>query len=453
MKRSTSVLWAACLGYSMVILDTTVLNVALPTIARDTTASAGQQQWIIDAYVLVMTALLLAGGGLIDRFGATRIFKIGVAVFGAASVVCATTTAAPVLITARALQGVGGAMLIPATLAVVLSYFTVPQERGRAIAIIATVTASPQAFGPSLGGLLVDTLGWRSIFLLNVPVGIITLFFARGLPAGLSHKRPLDLAGLLLVVVALGSVTFGAIDLTNGHPAPFMAALAFIIAITAGILFALVETRVKSPLLPSQVLRAPVVQLYVLAGMFLFMLFYGALFAANLYFQQALGLNAISSGLLLLPAGIPVFVLPIVVSKLTSKRGPAAVTMTGAIVATFGAAVALCSGLDSSPLVISGSLLIVGIGFGIASPPHLALATSIAPAGTGGVISALANAGRQSGYLFGVALVGMAGSGLIGFQVASGITVIAGLLALSALILARRIQSSAKPLRTLSLID
>lgn len=261
MKKSTSILWAACLGYGMVILDTSVLNVALPSIAAETGASAIEQRWIIDSYVLVMTALLLAGGGLIDRFGAKRIFHTGVALFALASIACALTSSPGILITARAIQGVGGALLIPATLTVVMTVFAEPQARGKAIAIIATVTATPQAFGPTLGGVFVDTLGWRSIFLLNVPVALATLVFARAMSAGAGRKRTLDIPGVALVALSLGGLTYAVIDFTTSWTLDARVILALIIAGVAYLLFVVTENKVSSPLFPQEVRQSPTVNL------------------------------------------------------------------------------------------------------------------------------------------------------------------------------------------------
>lgn len=434
------ILWAACLAYGMVILDTTVLNVALPSIAAQTGATPAQQPWIVDSYVLVLTALLLAGGGLIDRFGATRIFRLGIVVFALSSAACAATGSPQLLIAARAVQGTGAAMLIPATLAIVAHTFAEPAARGRAIAIIATVTASPQAFGPTLGGVLVSTLGWRSIFLLNVPVAVAAYLLARRLPPTTAHQRRLDLPGVALVALALGALTYGLITLTQSPKGPLItAAVALVVAVTAGIAFVFVENRSALALLPREVLRAPAVNFYVLTGTFMFMLFYGALYAANLYLQNVQHLGPLQTGLLLLPAGIPVFVLPILVSRLTRGIDPVIVTASGVAVSALGAATALLAGFHITPTVptIVVSLLLVGIGFGIAAPPHLTLTISNAPAGSTGVVSALANAGRQSGYLFGVALVGTAAINVAGFQTANWLTAAAGVAALAFLLVGR----------------
>ncbi|GAA4150968.1 MFS transporter [Leifsonia shinshuensis] len=437
MKQSTAILWAACLGYGMVILDTSVLNVALPSIALETNASGAQQRWMIDAYVLVMTALLLAGGGLIDRFGAKRIFHIGVAIFAVASMACAIVSDANLLIVGRTLQGIGGALLIPATLTVVVTHFTDQAQRGKAIALIATVTASPQAFGPTLGGLLVDTLGWRSIFLLNVPIAVVTLFLGRRIAAGVASTRKLDIPGLLSFALALGALTFGVIDLSENRHLTAASITACVVAVGAGAIFLFIERSVSSPLLPRSVLHAKNLNLVVLAGTFMFILFYGALFAANLYFQKVLQMDALSAGLWLLPAGVPVFALPILVAKLAKRRSAFVPTMIGIVVATIGASAALLSGVFEGPIIVAASLLIIGIGFGIASPPHLNLATGAAPAGAAGVVSALANAGRQAGYLLGVAAVGTAGLGLDGYLQASWVAITGGVLAITALGLSR----------------
>ena len=290
MKQSSAILWAVCLGYSMVILDTSILNVALPSIAAESGASGVQQQWIIDAYVLVMTSLLLAGGGLIDRFGAKRVFNTGISIFALSSLACALTNDASVLIIARAIQGIGGALLIPATLAIIVTFFTDAQERGKAIAIVATVTASPQAFGPTLGGILVDTLGWRSIFLLNIPIAIVALFFGKRIPVGVAHKRLLDIPGVILIALALGSVTYAIINFTDTWQLGTSSYIALGVSLASFIGFFILESKTERPLIPHIILKAPTVNLYVLCGTFMFILFYGALFAANLYFQKVLSI-------------------------------------------------------------------------------------------------------------------------------------------------------------------
>ena len=439
MKQSSAILWAVCLGYSMVILDTSILNVALPSIAAESGASGVQQQWIIDAYVLVMTSLLLAGGGLIDRFGAKRVFNTGISIFALSSLACALTNDASVLIIARAIQGIGGALLIPATLAIIVTFFTDAQERGKAIAIVATVTASPQAFGPTLGGILVDTLGWRSIFLLNIPIAIVALFFGKRIPVGVAHKRSLDIPGVILIALALGSVTYAIINFTDTWQLGTSSYIALGVFLASFIGFFILESKTERPLIPHIILKAPTVNLYVLCGTFMFILFYGALFAANLYFQKVLSINALVSGLLLLPAGAPVFILPIIVSKVAKGKSPFTLTLTGTIISTVGASLALLVLIVNSPLLIAISLLIVGIGFGIASPPHLNLVTSVAPEGTAGIISALANAGRQAGYLLGVAAVGMAGISLMGYTQASIVATIGGIVAILMMLSASRI--------------
>jgi DHA2 family methylenomycin A resistance protein-like MFS transporter len=426
----------------MVILDTTVLNVALPDIAAQTGAGPAEQQWIIDAYVLAMTALLLAGGGLIDRFGASRIFRAGVVVFTIASALCAGCDAAWELIAARALQGVGGALLIPAALAVITQEFHDPAARGKAIAVIATITASPQAFGPTLGGLLVDSLGWRSVFLLNLPIGVATLWFARRLTRSAGHARPLDFPGTALVAAALGALAYGIIQYTQGGwPAAwFLAALACAIVLAG--LFVLVESRSAGPLLPAQVMRNAPVMLYTLAGLALFIVFYGSLFAANLYLQQAAGWSALSAGMALIAGGFPVFALPILVAKLAKAVQPWQLTFIGACVSTAGAVVGVLALGGQAEWSVIVCLLVVGVGFGVLTAPHLTLAMSVSPAGAAGVVSALANAGRQSGYLIGVALVGGAGVSLAGYRQAMLITLTAGVATLVILIAAKLIGRS-----------
>ncbi|MCL2482771.1 MAG: MFS transporter [Propionibacteriaceae bacterium] len=421
----------------MVILDTTVLNVALPGIATATGASSTQQQWIIDSYVLTMTALLMAGGGLIDRFGASRVFRSGIVVFTVASVAGAACTTAVPLIAARAVQGVGGAFLIPAALAVVAQEFPDQAQRGKIIAVVATITASPQAFGPTLGGFLVDTLGWRSVFLLNLPIGVLAMIFARRIQHSVARSRPLDYPGIVLLIVSLGGLTYGLIQFTQGGWPLSNLLAAVAVAGVAAVVFVVIEKRVRQPLLPSEVRRSPTVMLYALAGLTIFIVFYGALFAANLYFQKVLGFGAFTTGLLLIAGGFPVFALPIIVSKVGHKLHPWALTLAGAVVCTLGTLFGVFATTGHSTEWVVACLLVVGVGFGILTAPHLTLAMSVSPRGATGVVSALANSGRQSGYLIGVALVGTAGIDLAGYHRAIMVAAAAGLVTLVVLIIAR----------------
>ena len=213
-------LGACCFGLFMVMLDNTIVNVALPSIQRDLGASVSGLQLVIDTYILVFAALLLTAGSLGDRYGRRRVFRAGLVVFTLASAACGLAPSLEALVAARAVQAVGGAALLPSTLAILTATFPDPRERVQAIGLWSGVSASALAAGPVLGGLLVDAFGWRSVFYVNLPVGAAALVVAGRAIAESRNPdaRRLDVAGLLLAVVGLGALTFGLI--VRPRPAP-----------------------------------------------------------------------------------------------------------------------------------------------------------------------------------------------------------------------------------------
>ncbi|ASW53292.1 MFS transporter [Plantactinospora sp. KBS50] len=397
-----------CLAYGMTVVDTTIVNVALPSIQSDVGAGVATLQWIVDGYVLVLAALLLSGGALVDRFGAARVLRTGIVVFTVASALCAAAWSGPALVSARIIQGLGAAMLIPATLAVVAQAFPAAAGRARAIAIVATVAGSPQAFGPTLGGGLVDAIGWRSIFLVNLPLGAAALVLAlRGLPGNPPNRnRTLDLLGQAIAAGALGALTYGLIEAGRAGWGSPSVAVALSVGVALAVAFVVVEHRVGDPVLPPDLLRSRQLLPYVSTGLLLFITYYGLLFTVNLYFQRFQGLSALDAGLRLLPAAIPVFVLPLLISRLARKVGAAVLTGAGLALGVAGALSFLLVDEGTSGIITSIALILVGSGVGVATAPQIALVLSASPPARAGIASGLVNVGRQSGLVIGVALLG-----------------------------------------------
>ncbi|MBJ7289696.1 MFS transporter [Williamsia sp.] len=447
-------LTVVCIGFAMVIVDTTIVNVALPAIRDDFGSDLSTLQWVVDGYIMVLAALLLSGGAMVDRLGAARMFRVGVALFTIASVLCGFAPDSMVLISARLVQGVAAALLMPAAMALLTQAYPEPASKARAVALFTTVAGSPQAFGPVLGGLLVSTIGWRSIFFLNIPVGTVTLLLASrgGLPRpALRADRGTDVAGQVLAVLALISVTGALIEAGEKGITSVVPITAAVSAIVFTIALVLRERSARSPLLPAKLLGAPGLSAYVVVGLLLFGAYYGLVFALSLYLQQVHHLSAFATGLQFLPSALPIFLLPVIAGRLANRWGPQRVVITGLATAAVGALSLLAVGSSSSPLMLSISLFLLGCGVGLTVGPQITLVINAAPPQYAGIASGLLNAGRQTGSVLGVAVLGaLAGAsdrvaGLHGAVVTAAV-----ILAVAVLLggLSRRSRSDEKPHRS-----
>jgi DHA2 family methylenomycin A resistance protein-like MFS transporter len=291
-------LLAICMGYFMVILDTTIVNAALPALRTDLGADVTGLQWVVDGYMLVLAAGLLSGGALADLLGARRVCQWGLLAFVVASIACGAAPNLPVLIAARILQGVGAALAVPASLALLRAANPDRQARARAVGIWGGVAGGAAAAGPILGGLLVGLVGWESVFLVNVPIGLAACWLiARTVPAPAPRPRSLDLVGQVLAALALTALTVALIE----HAHVGVAVVAAAVFLLAGAAFVLAERRAHDPMLPLGLFRDGTLSAGTAVGLLINLGFYGELFVLNLYLQEPRHLSALVAGLALLP--------------------------------------------------------------------------------------------------------------------------------------------------------
>lgn len=400
-------LLAVCAGFFLVVLDTTVLNVALPDIARHLGGGTAALQWIVNAYTVVLAGLVLTGGALGDRFGARRVYLAGLAVFTAASVLCSAAGGTGVLLAARALQGVGAALLLPTSVALITLGFPGAAARSRALGVWGAVAGVAFAGGPLLGGLLTGTLGWRSLFLLNVPVGLWALWAVWRFLGNVRPERcgAFDLPGQGLAMLALAGLTFGLIEAGDAgfrHPAVW-AALALSLAGFVG--FVVRERATRFPMLPLDLFRAHSFARGALAGFTFNFGEYGLLFVLALVFQETHGLSALRTGLAFLPLTVVSAAATLAGGALSARLGPRTPLMFGLALMGLGiAGMAVSVGTLGAPFWIG--MVVFGLGSGTAVPPMTALALGDVPNALSGVGAAALNAARQTGSVVGVAALG-----------------------------------------------
>jgi EmrB/QacA subfamily drug resistance transporter len=405
--RKSTILAIACLGQFMVILDVAIVTVALPAMRSDLGFSATGLQWVVNAYTLTFAGFLLLGGRAADLFGRRRIFLAGLALFTVASLVCGLAPGPETLVAARAVQGLGAAVLSPATLTILTTTFTEPAERARALGIWSAALASGGATGALLGGVLTDTLSWRWIFLVNVPVGVVGIVAARAVLAERRGEgtRSLDVAGALLVTGSLTALVYGLVRTdVVGWGSPETAA-ALVIAAVLMAAFLVVETRVaSSPLVPLGLLRTP-----TLAGANLSMLCVGgSMFAmwyfASLYLQGVLGESPLRAGLAFLPASLAVIAGAQSAARLVQRLGPRRVLVVAPLVIAAGLAwMSQVSADGSYATDILGPIVVAAFGLGLSFPPATYAATSGVAARDAGLASGLVNSTRQIGGAVGLA--------------------------------------------------
>ncbi|MCX4627011.1 MFS transporter [Streptomyces sp. NBC_01443] len=410
---------ALSLGYFLVMLDVTVVNVAVPSIQSSLDVGPSGLQWIVDGYSTFFAGLLLLGGGLGDRFGHRPLYLFGLAVFTVASVGCALAPVDGVLIAARLAQGAGAAFLVPASFALLQAAYPDRALRARAVGIWGLVSAVAFGAGPAVGGLLVSGLDWRWVFWVNLPVAALaaamTLRHVQA-PARKRQTGRMDPAGQLLGVLGLVGVA-GALNEAGsaGWTSPRVVT-AFVLGVAALIAFVLVERHLekglavrpegRKPLLPLSLFRDRRLTTTNVIGLLLSLGYYGMLFVATLYFQQERGFSALETGLALLPSVCMGFLAAPLSSRVTARTGPY-VPMTGALL--LGVA-GFLGWLTAGPETPYPVLLFALMATGLATPVTVVAATvaimEAAPAEGAGVASAVFNVSRQAGNAIGVALFG-----------------------------------------------
>ena len=403
--RARWTLAAAVLGSGMAFLDGTIVNVALPSMAADLHADLTDLQWVLDAYLVTLTALLLLGGALGDRFGRRRVLTIGVAAFAAASALCGLAPTTGALIGARALQGVGAAMLVPGSLAL-LSATIRQEDRARAIGAWSGLTGVAGAAGPFLGGWLVDAASWRWAFLINVPIAAAVLFAATHVPESVDPDASahLDLLGAALVALGLASLTAGLIEAGNGWTVLTIGAVLGGLALLG--LFVVVERRSHDPMLPPSLFRsrqftgANLVTLAVYAGLG------GAFFFVVVNLQGALGYSALESGAAMTPVTIMMLLLSSLMGALSQKTGPRLpMTIGPAIVAIGLVLLGQIEAGDKYLTTVFPAALVFGLGLSITVAPLTAAVLGAVDEHHLGVGSGTNNAVARLAGLLAIAVV------------------------------------------------
>jgi DHA2 family methylenomycin A resistance protein-like MFS transporter len=398
---------ALCLGFFAVILDTTIVNVALPAIGANFHASVTSLQWAVNGYNIVFAALLLTCGALSDRRGGKRSFGIGIVVFVFGSVMCGAAPAFPVLLAGRVIQGLGAALVMPASLALIAHAYPQPAARTRAVAAWASCAGAGFATGPVLGGILVDEVGWRAIFLINVPVGAVAVaLLARFAAETATSRRAVDMLGQILGIIALTAVAFGVTEAGTYGWASSLTIIPLVIAVAALAAFVAAERKVASPLLPPSLLAHRSFSAATSVGLLLNFGIYGTIFVLSLYFQQLRHDSAISTGLMILPFAALTMVLPPLTGRIVARFGPRYIMLIGQLLLAAGAATLAVAGPDTPyPQLVPG-LLLLGLGMAGTMPSMTAAVMLAAPREFAGIASGVLNASRQVGGVLGIALLG-----------------------------------------------
>ncbi|KAF0847001.1 EmrB/QacA subfamily drug resistance transporter [Nocardia caishijiensis] len=396
-------------GLFLVGLDTTIVNAALPSIARDLHTGVRGIAWIVDAYTLVMASLLISAGAIADRVGRRRVFRIGLVLFAASSALCALAPTVGVLLAARIAQGAGAAMLSPVALAIVVGVFTDPAQRARAIGVWAAVFGVAMAAGPVVGGALVQTLGWRGVFWVNLPViAVVLALTALVVPESKAARaRRLDGPGqALLVIVVGGSVGVLLEGPHLGWTSPVV--LAGSAAVGAAVVaFVKLEARRPEPLIDPGLFRRAPFTAAVLSAVAMFVALSATLLATTLYLQDARGMTPTAAGAVMLPLALPAIVCAPLSGALVGRTGARRpLLLAGGFTALGG--VSLFVAVDGHrPLrTLLVALLAVGIGFGFANPPITTTTVSGLPADRAGVAGGITSTARQFGAALGIAVAG-----------------------------------------------
>ena len=412
--QGRGVLAATILGSGMASLDGTVVNVALPRIGNDLNAGLTALQWTVNAYTLTLAGLLLLGGSLGDRLGRRRVFVLGVMWFTVASIGCTIAPTAGVLIAMRALQGVGGALLTPGSLAILEAVFR-REDRGAAVGAWSGLGGVATAAGPVLGGVLVGVApwGWRLVFLINVPIAVAVIWLSeRYVPETRDDESsgPLDVTGVVLAALGLAGVVFA---LTEGPRQGWGAGLVAALVIGVGLLvaFVVVEARTSHPLVPLSLFRSRNFTGANLATLVVYAALSGALFLLPVVLQRSAGFSPVAAGSSLLPITAVMLLLSSRMGRWASQRGPRLPMTIGPIIAAFG--IAMLMRIDESTSFATDvlpALLIFGLGLSITVAPLTSTVLAAAPVHLIGVASAVNNdVARAAGLLAVAVLPGLAG--------------------------------------------
>ncbi|HEY2062729.1 MAG TPA: DHA2 family efflux MFS transporter permease subunit [Amycolatopsis sp.] len=398
----------ACLGQFMVLLDSTIVGVALPDMQEQLHTQLTGLQWIVDAYVLLVAMLLLTGGVFADRFGRKRMFLAGAVVFTLASVLCAVAPSLDWLITGRVLQGVGAAALSPGSLALLAAAYPVPRERVKAIGLWAGLSGIGLAAGPLAGGILVEAFGWPAIFLVNVPIGAILVFAA--LPTLSESRNPhapaIDVPGTVLSILGVGALTYGLIEGgSQGWTSPVILG-SFAAAVVILAVFVFVEGRSAAPMLPLRLFRERLFTVSNTAMVLVGFALMGSVFFFSQFFVAVQGSSILGAGLKTLPISLAMVIVSPYAGKLAAKYGFRIVVTAGMALAGLGL---LALGFVHAETVywdVAWRLVVAGAGFALTMSPLTGAAIQAVNPQDGGLASGISSTTRQIGAVLGVAVLG-----------------------------------------------
>jgi DHA2 family methylenomycin A resistance protein-like MFS transporter len=399
---------AMSLGYGVVQLDVTIVNTALNSIGGSLGGGVSELQWVVSSYTIAFAAFILTAGALGDRIGAKRIFMAGFAIFTAASLGCALAPNAAVLIGARAIQGIGAAVLVPNSLALLSHAYPDDRQRGRAVGIWAAGASLALICGPLVGGGLIALAGWRSIFLVNLPVGLVGLWlsFRYAGETTRCQQREIDLPGQCAAIAALGCLAGAIIEGgTLGWLHPFVIA-GFVASVALAVLFVWQELRAPQPMLLLSMFTHRLFALTALVGLLVNVAFYGLIFVFSLYFQRVNGWAPFATGLAFLPMMGAVLPVNLVAARVAERIGAPVTIAIGAALSAFGCMALLGIESGTSYMEIGGQLTIIGGGLGLLVPPLTSTLLGSVEKSRSGIAAGVLNATRQTGSVLGVALFG-----------------------------------------------
>jgi EmrB/QacA subfamily drug resistance transporter len=408
-SRPRLILATCCMSLLLVSLDNLIVNVALPRIGHDLHATVSGLQWTVDAFTLVVSMLLILGGSLADRYGRRRVFTIGLWLFGGGSLLCSLAPSLNLLVAFRALQAIGGSMLNPVAVSIIRQTFEEPRERARAIGVYGATVGLSYVLGPIVGGLLVSSIGWRSIFWVNVPFAALALVLTRVFIPESKADRPraFDAPGQLLVIVLLGSLTYAIIEgpslgwLSARELALASAAIVSLVTLIA------VELHRSEPLLELHFFRsipfsgASAIAVIAMASIG------GFLFLSTLYLQIARHFSPLEAGIHILPIAVMTLICSPISGRLTARSGGRAPLLLAGAALAGGSAMLVGAGASTSTAWLVIAYGVFGIGCGMVHPPITVTALAGMPAARAGVASAIASPSRQVGITLGVAIVGV----------------------------------------------
>jgi MFS transporter, DHA2 family, methylenomycin A resistance protein len=420
--RSRSLTLAAMsIGFAVVQLDVTVVNVGVKAIGESLGSSISALQWVVSSYTLALAALILTAGALGDRVGAKRLFLIGFAIFTGASVACGLAPSLAILIAARTIQGVGAAILVPCSLALLNHAYHDAAQRTRAVGFLAAGASTALAAGPVVGGVLIALVGWRGIFFINLPIGltgmVLTARYAAETPRS---RRGLDIPGQLSAIVALAALAAATIEGGAAGWTDRWVLVGFAVSLVAGVCFIWVERRGSQPMLPLSLFANPTFRATTLIGLLINVAFYGLIFIFSLLFQREQGFTALKTGLAFLPMTASIMAANLLSERLSKRFGVRAAIMLG-----LGLMAAGCLGLlgitqGSSYGAMALQLLVLGAGLGLIVPPITSALLGSVDRSRSGIAAGTLFAMRQSGSVIGVALFGslLAGQFVAGLHIA-----------------------------------